>query len=76
MTDIIRARYDGPHEEIAIFDPEADAYQPPVAVVQKGHYLPTDVPARIRDELTAGDYWTEVRQADQSKGKTDEKKDS
>jgi len=66
-----RARYDGPYEEVAVFDPEAEdgVYAGPVAIVKKGHLLPDDVPARIRDEFlkAANPFWSEVNQADQSK---------
>lgn len=60
-----RARYDGPHEEVAVFDSEAGVYADPVAVVQRGGLLPADVPARIRDELLQSEWWSEVKQADQ-----------
>lgn len=55
-----RARYDGPYEAVHVFDSEQDVYAPPVATVKQGSFLPEDVPARIRNELVAGDSWTEV----------------
>jgi len=69
-----RARYDGPHEEVAVFDSEAGIYAEPIAVVERGKFLPADVPARIRDELLASEWWSEVKQADQSP--SDEKKEA
>lgn len=69
-----RARYDGPYDEVAVFDPEHEdgVYAGPVAVVKKGAWLPEDVRAPIRDELIATGYWSEVKQADTAK-KADEK---
>lgn len=55
-----RARYDGAYEEVAIFDPQADVFSGPVDIVKRGGLLSADVPARIRDDLLAGDDWTEV----------------
>ena len=64
-----RARYDGPYDEVSVYDNEHEdgVYAGPVAVVQRGHLLPDDVRAPIRDELIKGGYWSEVNQADQSK---------
>jgi hypothetical protein len=59
-----RARYDGPHEAVLIFDSEASVEAPPLAEVQRGGLLPADVPARIRDELLGRDNWSEVNQAE------------
>lgn len=72
-----RARYDGPHTEVAVFDPQAEdgVFAGPVAIVQKGHWLPDDVPARIRDELLAGEDWSEVNQPDQTAKKADDTAD-
>jgi hypothetical protein len=58
-----RVRYVGPYEEVAVFDSEAGVYAPPVAIVQKGHLLPEDVPARIREEFAHKDneWWAEVK---------------
>lgn len=69
-----RARYDGPHEEVIVIDSSADLYEdggPQRWIVERGHLLPEDVPARIRDELTHKDnpFWSEVNQADQSSAK-------
>lgn len=70
-----RARYDGPYDEVAVFDPEHEdgVYAGPVAVVKKGSWLPEDVRAPIRDELIASGYWSEVKQADTSSKKDDAK---
>lgn len=54
-----RARWDGA-EPVHVFDPQGSVYDAPIATVEPGHYLPEDVPARIRDELVARDTWTEV----------------
>jgi hypothetical protein len=66
-----RARYDGPHEEVFVFDPEADVYAPPIDRVTRGGLLSADAPARVRDELTKGDDWTEVQHSTASTAKTD-----
>ncbi len=60
-----RARYDGPYEEVAVFDPEADVYAGPIDIVKRGGLLSADVPARIRDEFLHKDNpdWSEVNQA-------------
>lgn len=58
-----RARYDGAHEEVLVFDSEASIYAPPVDTVKRGGLLSADVPARIRDELLDRDDWTAVEQA-------------
>lgn len=55
-----RARFDGPSDDIQIYDSEEGPYAAPIATVKRGGYLPEDVPARIRDELLARDNWTEV----------------
>jgi hypothetical protein len=62
-----RARYDGPHEEVHVFDPEASVEAPPLDRVKRGGLLSADVPARIRDELLSTEWWSEVNQADHSK---------
>lgn len=59
-----RARYDGPHDEVAVFDSEAGVYAPPVDVVKRGGVLSADVPARIRDELLQSEWWSEAKQAE------------
>lgn len=73
-----RARYDGPYEEVAVYDAEHEdgVHAGPVAVVQRGHLLPDDVRAPIRDELIKGGYWSEVNQADQKKSDSDPKADA
>jgi hypothetical protein len=55
-----RARYDGPSDEVNVYDGEGTAYDKPIATVKRGAFLPDDVPARVRDELLAADNWTEV----------------
>jgi hypothetical protein len=62
-----RARYDGPHEEVFVFDSEAGVNSRPIDTVKRGKWLSADVPARIRDELLATDYWTEVQEPTSSK---------
>lgn len=52
-----RARYDGPSMAVEVQIPDAE----PVAV-QRGHLLPDDVPAKIRDELLERPDWAEVDQ--------------
>ena len=67
-----RAKYVGPYEEVAVFDSQASVYDGPVAIVKNGELLPTDVPARIRDEFLHKDNtdWAEVNQADQKNSDT------
>lgn len=68
-----RARYDGPHSEVLVFDGQNDVYAQPVAKVKRGGLLPQDVPARVRDELLAGDDWSEVQHSTTSSStKTDD----
>lgn len=69
-----RARYDGPHEEVAVFDSEAGIYAEPIAVVERGKLLPAYAPARIRDELLASEWWSEVKQTEPSP--SDDKKEA
>ena len=70
-----RARYDGPLDKVVVHLPPgvveggADDYQ--TWEVERGHQLPADAPAKLRDELTAGSDWTEV---DQSDGKNSDDK--
>lgn len=70
-----RARYDGPFDEVVVVDSQEGVYAQPLAVVKRGALLPADAPARIRDELLASDYWSEVKQAEHTKT-DDEKGDS
>lgn len=67
-----RARYLGPDPECAVYDGEKGVYDPPVAVVKQGEWLPEDVPARIRDDLLALDSWGEVN-VSPDKPKSEEK---
>lgn len=61
-----RARYDGPHEEVAVQDSEAGIYSE-AWVVKRGGLLPTEAPARVRDDLLKSEEWSEVKQAEQKK---------
>jgi hypothetical protein len=67
-----RARYDGPYEEVAVYDSEAGVESRPIDIVKRGGWLSADVPARIRDELTAGPDWTEIQQTSGSTTKKDD----
>lgn len=62
-----RARYDGPYEEVVIFDSEAGVESGPIDTVKRGGWLSGDVPARIRDELLGRPDWTEVQQSTPTK---------
>lgn len=68
-----RARYDGPYEEVLVFDPEDGAYGKPIDTVKRGGLLSADAPARIRDELVKSDDWSEVEQNTAPAKKTEEK---
>ena len=59
MTD--RARYDGPHDEVNVFNPDDGVYAKPIDTVKRGGLLSKDAPAKIRDELLARDNWTAVK---------------
>lgn len=57
-----RARYDGPSLAVEVQIPDVPAF-----AVERGHLLPLDVdgvnvPAKVRDELTARPDWSEVEQ--------------
>lgn len=54
----IRARYDGPHEEVLVIHPETNQQ---IDRVKRGAFLTADAPDAIRDELTARDNWTAVQ---------------
>jgi hypothetical protein len=68
-----RAKYVGPHAEVAVFDSEASIYDGPIAVVKQNALLPAEAPARIRDELllASNPDWVEFNQP----VKTDDKKE-
>jgi hypothetical protein len=68
-----RARFDGPAEAAPVHWPPGEVYPEKVWTVEKGHYLPDDAPAALRDELTAGPYWTEVDYTPPGKAKGDSK---
>lgn len=72
-----RAKYVGPHEEVAVFDSEASVYDPPIDVVKQGGLLSADAPARIRDELLHKDNpdWTEFNQSTSPASSGDTKKE-
>ena len=55
-----RARFDGPYESVTILWPPGAVNPENTWTVERGHYLPDDAPAKLRDELTAGSDWTEV----------------
>jgi hypothetical protein len=58
-----RVRYDGAHTEVAVYDPKGTVYDGPVAIVERGHLLPADVAAYIRNDLASREDWTEVQDA-------------
>lgn len=76
-----RARYDGPGEVFVSLDGgDVSQFRPSNGVyVKHGELLPeqTDagdnVPAKLRDELTASEFWTEVNQSDTKDTKDGEK---
>jgi hypothetical protein len=68
-----KARYDGAHEAVVVTWPPGAAYPEQTWLVQRGHQLPQDAPAPLRDELLAGPDWNEV---EQPTAKTDKKGDS
>ncbi len=55
-----RARYDGAYNEVTILWPPGAVNPENTWTVERGHYLPADAPAPLRNELTAGPDWTEV----------------
>lgn len=60
-----RARYDGPSEAVEVqipHDTEGEFYGVESVTVPRGHLLPDDVPAKIRDELLQRPDWAEVDQ--------------
>lgn len=61
-----RARYDGPSMAVEVQIPrsgdEAEFYSADSVIVPRGHLLPDDVPAKIRDELLERPDWAEVDQ--------------
>lgn len=65
-----RARYDGPYPEVLVKWPPgetADTEETAEWTVKQGGLLPAEAPAKLRDELTASDYWSEVDQASAAK---------
>lgn len=68
-----RARYDGPYEKVVVHWPPGETavgstdYQ--TWEVEQNSLLPAEAPAKLRDELTSRDDWSEV---DHSTGKKDE----
>lgn len=67
-----RAKYVGPHLEVAVYDPKGTVYDGPVATVERGHLLPADVAAYIRDDLLSREDWTEVQDPSGSSQKAKE----
>lgn len=68
-----RARYDGPFDEVVVKWPPgetAETEETQQWSVKRDGLLPADAPAKLRDELTASDFWTEVEQASGSKEKS------
>jgi hypothetical protein len=63
-----RARYDGPYTEVVVHWPPgetAETEDKQSWTVKQGGLLPAEAPAKLRDELTASEFWSEV---DQSSG--------
>lgn len=58
-----RARYDGPWAKTRVSWPPGETIPEYEALIEKGHLLPADAPAKLRDSLVAGDDWTEVEHA-------------
>lgn len=54
-----RVRYDGPHTAVDVHLPDG------IVTVERGHLLPTEAPAAIRDEFAARADWSEVQQPTQ-----------
>lgn len=52
-----RVRYDGPSTAVDVHLPDG------VVTVERGHLLPAEAPAAIRDELAARGDWSEVQQS-------------
>lgn len=57
----IRARYDGPYDEVFLPDVTDEAGNP--VVVKKSGFLPEDVDVAVRDNLLEQDTWTRVNQS-------------
>jgi hypothetical protein len=53
-----RARYDGPYTAVDVHLPDGE-----IVTVERGHQLPAEVPATVRDELLARPDWSEVQQS-------------
>lgn len=53
-----RARYDGPHPLVFV---EVEGEPKPIAV-ERGHLLPAEVAASVRDSLLEQDDWSSVDQ--------------
>ena len=57
-----RARYVGPFDEVKIGWPPGEIHPQQTWLVKNNHWLPDDAPAALRDELLAGEDWSEVEQ--------------
>ena len=62
-----RARYDGPHLEVVVDDPNTD--DEPV-LVKRGGLLPKEIAARTRDDLLSREDWIEVKDPGSSSSST------
>jgi hypothetical protein len=59
-----RARYDGPWAKTRVSWPPGETAPEYEALVEKGHLLPADAPAKLRDSLVADNPdWAEVEHA-------------
>jgi hypothetical protein len=57
-----RARYDGPSPVVYV-DYLDDDNGPQQIAVERGHLLPAEVPAKVRDSLLEQDTWSSVDQS-------------
>ena len=66
-----RARYDGPWPKARVTWPPGETAPEQEWLVEPGHLLPADAPAKLRDELVRGDDWTEVEHSSGQKRQED-----
>lgn len=66
-----RAKYVGPFPEVRVEWPPGATAPEEFWLVAQNHLLPADAPAALRDELLAGDDWSEVEQSTTTTGKKD-----
>ena len=69
-----RARYDGPNPVYVIPDEGDLSRSVEPILVEPGHLLPADVPAKVRDDLLRSADWTEVADPSGSGKTTSDKK--